>query len=78
MEGLSGTPLRLVTKRSRMWVSVRIRRPAYFGLRFGLVDSRNSLAKSVTLADFNLARPDALDATPAFAVLGQYPAHVFD
>ena len=63
-------------KRSRMRVSFRIRHPAYFGLRFGLVDSRNLLAKSITLADFNLGRLDALDAAPALAILGQDLAHL--
>ena len=61
-----------------MRISFRIRHPAYFGLRFDLVDSRNSLTKSVTLGDSNLGRLDAFDATPALAVLGQYLAHLFD
>jgi hypothetical protein len=61
-----------------MRVSFRIPHPAYFGLRFGLVDSRNSLAKSVTLADSSLGRLDTLDTTPALAALGQYLAHLVD
>jgi hypothetical protein len=61
-----------------MRVSFRIPHPAYFGLRFGLVGSRNSLAKSVTPADSNLGRLGALDATPALSGFGQYLAHFFD
>ena len=61
-----------------MRVPLRIRHPAYFGLRFGLVDSRNSPAKRVTLADSNLGRLDALHATPTLAALGQYLAHLRD
>ena len=61
-----------------MRVSFRIRHPAYVCLRFGFVHSRNSPAISVALADSNLGRLDALDATPALAGLGQYLAHLFD
>ena len=61
-----------------MRVSLRIRHPAYSGLPFGLVDSRNSPAISVTLADAHFGRLDTLDATPALAAPGQYLAHLFD
>jgi hypothetical protein len=61
-----------------MRLSFRIRHPAYFGLRLGPVDSFDSLAKSVTLAESSLGRLDALDATPALAGLGQYLAHLLD
>ena len=61
-----------------MRVSFRIRHPAYFGLRLGPVDSFDSLTKCVTLADSNLGRLDALDATPALAGLGQYLTHLFE
>ena len=61
-----------------MLVSFRIRHPAYFCLRFGLVDSLNSQTKSVTLGNSHLGRRDTLDATPALTILGQNLAHLFN
>jgi hypothetical protein len=48
------------------------------GLRVGLVVSRNLLAEGVTLIGSALGRLDTPDAAPAFAILGQYLAHLFD
>jgi hypothetical protein len=61
-----------------MRVSFRIRHSAYFRLRVSLV-----LGGSLPAEGFPFRAPlfrelDTLDATPAFAALGQYLAHLFD
>jgi hypothetical protein len=68
----------VLVKRSRMRVSFRIRHPAYFGLRFGLVVRGSLSAKGFPLCAPLFREFDTLYATPTLAAFGQYLTHLFD